>query len=81
MVLQLAQHNPAEIYIAARTPSKATAAIEEIKGAVPAARLKFLPLDLSSFESISNAAKTFKNQESRLDILVNNAGSRFPPLP
>jgi len=34
----------------------------------------FLPLDLSSFESIANAAKQFTTQSKRLDILVNNAG-------
>ena len=79
MVLQLAQHSPAEIYVAARTASKASAAIEEIQTAVPSARLKFLPLDLSSFKSIANAANTFKGQESRLDILVNNAGIMAVP--
>ena len=79
MVLQLAQHNPKDIYVAARTESKASAAIDEIKTAVPGARLKYLPLDLCSFESISNAASTFKKRESRLDVLVNNAGIMAVP--
>lgn len=33
-----------------------------------------MPLDLTSFSSVAEAAATFKAQESRLDILVNNAG-------
>jgi NAD(P)-dependent dehydrogenase (short-subunit alcohol dehydrogenase family) len=38
-----------------------------------------LPLDLTSFSSIAEAASTFKRQETRLDILVNNAGIMASP--
>ncbi|KAE8248841.1 hypothetical protein A4X06_0g3496 [Tilletia controversa] len=37
-------------------------------------RLEYLPLDLSSLESVKKAAETFTKKETRLDILLNNAG-------
>ncbi|KAF2017464.1 oxidoreductase-like protein [Aaosphaeria arxii CBS 175.79] len=71
----LAQHSPARIYLAARTASKAEAAIEDIKREVPnACPIEHLPLDLTSFASIATAADTLKSKERRLDILINNAG-------
>ncbi|TKA66155.1 hypothetical protein B0A55_08566 [Friedmanniomyces simplex] len=73
-VLQLAKHQPQEIFLAARTRSKAEAAIAEIKAAVPNANVTFLELDLSSFASIEQAAKDFQARSDRLDILINNAG-------
>ena len=79
-VLQLAKHNPARLFLAARTPSKAEAAIEEIKKVVPSANISYLKLDLCSFKSISAAAEEFNSQSSRLDILMNNAGIMATPL-
>lgn len=73
-VLQLAKHNPKEIFLAARTPSKAESAIQDIKAAVPNASITFLPLDLTDFSSIAEAAKTFTSKSDRLDVLLNNAG-------
>ncbi|KAF9890456.1 hypothetical protein FE257_005861 [Aspergillus nanangensis] len=76
-VLQLAQHSPANIYLAARNPSKAEAALKEIQakaGANNCAPITLLSLDLSSLESVKKAADIIKTQESRLDILIANAG-------
>ncbi|KAJ4380956.1 hypothetical protein N0V86_003303 [Didymella sp. IMI 355093] len=74
-ITYLAARNPARIYLAARTASKATSAISDIKTAVPnACEVIHLPLDLTSFSSIAEAATTFQRTESRLDILINNAG-------
>ncbi len=78
-VLQLARHRPSRIFLAARTPSKGEAAVEEVKSAVPTADVTFLKLDLCSFESISAAAQEFKSQSSRLDVLINNAGIMATP--
>lgn len=78
-MLQLAKHNPAQIYLAARTESKANEAIASIKSAVPNANINFLPLDLTSFESIQKAASSFKSSSSRLDLLVLNAGIMAVP--
>ncbi|KAK3073178.1 hypothetical protein LTR53_005466 [Teratosphaeriaceae sp. CCFEE 6253] len=73
-VLQLAKHSPKEIFLAARSESKAVAAITEIKAAVKKASVTFLKLDLSSFRSIKQAADDFSSRSNRLDILINNAG-------
>ncbi|ORY18700.1 hypothetical protein BCR34DRAFT_553326 [Clohesyomyces aquaticus] len=78
-VLYLAQHAPKRIYLAARTASKASSAIAEIEKAVPNASIEHLPLDLTSFSSIRDAASTFRAKESRLDILINNAGVMATP--
>lgn len=77
---QLAKHEPSHIYLAARTPSKGNAAVDEVKKAMPSANISFLPLDLASFESISSAAKEFLAKSQRLDLLINNAGvMALPP--
>lgn len=78
-VLQFAKHNPSKIYLAARTQSKAEAAISEVQAEVPNAKISFLPLDLTSFSSIGEAAKKFQSESSRLDILMNNAGIMAVP--
>lgn len=76
-VLEYARHNPACIYLAARSPSKAQAAIDEIKqqlGASNSTPIKVLELDLSSLTSVRDAASKLMEQETRLDILMLNAG-------
>ncbi|KAH7079777.1 hypothetical protein FB567DRAFT_607236 [Paraphoma chrysanthemicola] len=73
-ILQLAKHKPRQLIMAARSQSRAEAAIEEIKTAVPEANIVFLALDLSSFSSISKAAASVLQQYDRLDVLLNNAG-------
>ncbi|KAF2202133.1 oxidoreductase [Delitschia confertaspora ATCC 74209] len=78
-ILYLAQHNPRKIYLAARTASKATSAIKDIKAAVPSVHITHIPLDLTSFSSIKQAASLFLSQETRLDILINNAGVMATP--
>ncbi|USP81146.1 hypothetical protein yc1106_08420 [Curvularia clavata] len=79
-IAYLAAHGPARIYLAARTESKARDAITSIKSSVPnACDIEYLPLDLTSFSSIADAASTFKSRETRLDILINNAGIMATP--
>lgn len=79
-IAYLSSHKPARIYLAARTASKARDAIADIKSSVPnACEIVHLPLDLTSFSSIAEAANTFKARESRLDILINNAGIMASP--
>ena len=78
-ILQLAQHNPARIFLAAREASKAESAICDIKKIAPSANITFLKLDLSSFSSISTAARQFTQESSRLDVLMNNAGIMAVP--
>lgn len=73
-VLDLARHGPKEIWLTSRTTDKAEQAIQEIKKEVPSANLKSLSLDLSSFESIKSAARSFTQSSQRLDVLLLNAG-------
>ena len=79
-VLQLIKHSPKEVFIAARTPSKAEEAMADIKKTVPNGKVSFVQLDLTSFASIQKAADEFKSRSDRLDILINNAGmaNMFP---
>ncbi|KAH8897720.1 NAD(P)-binding protein [Thozetella sp. PMI_491] len=79
-VRQLARHNPARIYLAARSKEKAEAAIKQLRESNPSASpISFLSLDLSSFTSIKAAAESFRQSETRLDILMNNAGIMMTP--
>lgn len=78
-VLQLAKHSPSQLYLAARTPSKAEAAIRDIKATVPNANITFLELDLASLKSVQRASETFLASSDRLDLLINNAGIMAQP--
>lgn len=72
-ILQLAKHHHKEIFLAARTPSKAEDAIKAIKKAVPGSNISYIKLDLTSFTSMREAAAEFNRRSDRLDILINNA--------
>lgn len=79
-VRQLSEHNPARIYLAARSQAKAEAAIKSLQQKNPnISPISFLQLDLASFESIKKAAAEYLGNESRLDLLVNNAGIMMTP--
>ncbi|KAI8935775.1 hypothetical protein NX059_007295 [Plenodomus lindquistii] len=74
-ILQLAKHNPTEIWLGARSIEKAQEAIDDIKQQLPSAPpIKILQMDLSSLESIRKAARTFCQQSQSLDLLLLNAG-------
>ncbi|KUJ08974.1 NAD(P)-binding protein [Mollisia scopiformis] len=72
--LDLAKHNPAQIWIAARNSQTGQAAVTEIKTSSPGVSVQFLEMDLSSFGSVKNGAKKFISIASRLDVLILNAG-------
>lgn len=75
-VLDLSKHQPSKIFLTARTAEKANRAIAEIqsKAGADVAPIEFLQLDLSSFDSIKQAARELQSRTSRLDILIANAG-------
>ncbi|KAG9946435.1 NAD(P)-binding protein, partial [Aureobasidium melanogenum] len=75
-VHQLVKHNPAKVYLAARTSQRGNAAIEEIVSDVPSARGKihYLEIDMASFASVKRASNLILAENDRLDILMNNAG-------
>lgn len=81
-IAALACHKPAKVYLAARSHSKAEAAVSRIKKAYPAAaatNIEILDLDLASFESIVSAAAKVNNEVDRLDILQLNGGVGMVP--
>ena len=47
--------------------------MEKLKEKTGKSDIHFLPLDLSSFESIRKAAEELKEKETKLDVLINNA--------
>ncbi|OKL62219.1 hypothetical protein UA08_02886 [Talaromyces atroroseus] len=80
-VLQLARHNPARIYLAARNEAKAVEAIRSIReelspssSTATTVDIQYTRLDLADFSSIRQAAAQFTQDNSRLDILILNAG-------
>ncbi|KAF8477340.1 retinol dehydrogenase 12 [Kalaharituber pfeilii] len=77
-VLEFARHG-AKVYMASRTESKARKAIDEIKAEVPGAQVEYLHLDLTSLQSVKEAADEFLSKESQLHILLNNAGVMAMP--
>ncbi|KAJ7679478.1 NAD-P-binding protein [Mycena polygramma] len=68
----------AKVYLAARSPEKAAAAIKRLEGETKKTAT-FLQLDLADLPSVRKAAETFLAQESRLDILFNNGGVMISP--
>ncbi|KAM6506789.1 hypothetical protein FALCPG4_018616 [Fusarium falciforme] len=79
-IRQLSKHNPARIYLGARSQQKAEKAISDLRQENPKANpIEFLEIDLASFASVKAAAAKFLSKETRLDILMNNAGIMMVP--
>ncbi|KAJ1309473.1 hypothetical protein OPQ81_006249 [Rhizoctonia solani] len=70
----------AKVYLAARSKSKAEAAIEWLKAETNGKEAIFLELDLGSLASIRKAADEFRSKEQELHVLFNNAGVMAPPV-
>ncbi|KAJ7501837.1 NAD-P-binding protein [Mycena galericulata] len=68
----------AKVYLAARSPDKAAAAIKRLEGETKNTAI-FLQLDLADLPSVRKAAESFLAQESRLDLLFNNGGVMISP--
>ena len=70
----------ARVVLACRDEGKAKAVAAQIAGEVPGAEADTVVLDLSSLESVREAAGEIRSRYPRLDLLVNNAGVMMPPL-
>lgn len=67
------------VVLACRSEAKAKAAMDRIRGKVPAAKLDFIALDLIDRDSVRDFAETFSERYDHLNVLVNNAGVMGPP--
>lgn len=83
--VELARHDPAQIWITARQVRSGQEAVRDVKAAGPSVDVRFVQLDLTSFESIKAAAKIMLAEAAKLDVLMLNAGIvssylRFTPV-
>ncbi|KAJ3116630.1 hypothetical protein HDU96_009185 [Phlyctochytrium bullatum] len=65
--------------LACRSPAKADATVNLIKGKVPSAKLDVMELDLADLSSVKKFATEFKAKKLPLHILMNNAGIMAVP--
>ena len=68
----------ARIVMAVRSAVRADAASASIRARVPGAELEFVQLDLSSLESVRDAAEAIRAL-GPIDVLINNAGLTSSP--
>ncbi|KAF8758440.1 NAD-P-binding protein [Rhizoctonia solani] len=69
-----------QVYLAARSKSRADDAIEWLKSETNGKTPVFLELDLGNLASVRKAAEEFKSKEQELHVLFNNAGVMAPPV-
>lgn len=69
----------AEVVMGVRSRDKGDAAIAQIRGKDPAARLTVKQLDLSSLKSVAALGEELNAEGRPIDILINNAGVMTPP--
>ena len=69
----------AHVVLAARDPSKTSAAEKRILASHPSASLEVVPLDLGDLSVVSAAASKILAGHERVDLLVNNAGVMAMP--
>jgi NAD(P)-dependent dehydrogenase (short-subunit alcohol dehydrogenase family) len=68
------------VYLACRSRPRGEAAVAQIAAAgVPAAQVRFLPLDLADLASVRACAREFLAAGEPLHVLLNNAGISGPP--
>ena len=69
----------AEVILTGRSDAKGGTALERIRREVPAAKIRFEPIDLASLASISRATERLLEEGVAIDVLVNNAGVMMLP--
>jgi NAD(P)-dependent dehydrogenase (short-subunit alcohol dehydrogenase family) len=71
---ELARHG-AHVILAVRRPAAGEAAADDIRAAVPGARLEVRTLDVASLASVRAFASEIAAEHDGIDLLVNNAGA------
>ncbi|KAK0624513.1 putative oxidoreductase [Lasiodiplodia hormozganensis] len=71
LIQTLADHAPATLYLAGRTPAKVNAIASSLQATHPAIQTRVIHVDLASFASIRAAAAQVT---APLHLLINNAG-------
>lgn len=69
----------AEVVLAVRNLDKGNEALDRIKKASPNAVVSVQKLDLSSLDSVRQAADEIRAAHPRIDLLINNAGLMYVP--
>ena len=69
-----------EVVLAVRNRGRGEEAVARIRSEIPTAKLRILPLDLSSLGNIARSAATLIAENRPLDLLINNAGVMMPPM-
>jgi len=70
----------AEVMLAVRNRGRGEEAVARIRSEIPTAKLRILPLDLSSLSNIARCAAILIAENRPLDLLINNAGVMMPPM-
>lgn len=71
LIHTLADHAPAALYLAGRSPAKVNAITSSLQATHPAIQTRVIQIDLASFASIRTAATQVTGP---LHLLINNAG-------
>ncbi|MBY0389808.1 MAG: SDR family oxidoreductase [Mycobacterium pseudokansasii] len=69
----------ADVVMAIRNRAKGEAAIDQIRTAVPDAKLTIKALDLSSLAAVAALGEQLNSEGRPIDILITNAGVMTPP--
>lgn len=70
----------ADVVMACRDPSRASAAVAEVQRRAPKSRVEAMALDLADLSSIRAFAGAYKGRHGTLDLLCNNAGVMHLPF-
>ena len=76
-IMHLLIHNPAKLYLTARSQANFDSAVSEIKSRHPNVKLDnlhFIEMELTSLPSIASAAKKITADTTKINVLLNNAG-------
>ncbi|KAL1967372.1 hypothetical protein VTN77DRAFT_3156 [Rasamsonia byssochlamydoides] len=82
LAAQLMARGSYHVLMAARSPEKGTAALQELQSRNLPGSAEFLHIDVTQDDTIERAATTVQRDHGKLDILVNNAAisAMTPPL-